>query len=163
MFHSLCSWFVIKLAVFIFLLYGPLLLSLCHSPAYSEVSNCNHGNNSHSTGLLELLEVDFRISSVTSEESAVQRGKLTCLGTHRGLGGISARTRGAQCPVQEDLENWGSHQKLQSLLQSPVLCGFLQPCTQWSRAAKRFNITIFEDQGNPWTFGFHISPTKNGL
>ena len=61
--------------MFIFLLYGPLLLSLCHSPAYSEVSNCNHGNNSHSTGLLELLEVDFRISSVTSEESAVQRGR----------------------------------------------------------------------------------------
>ena len=89
--------------MFIFLLYGPLLLSLCHSPAYSEVSNCNHGNNSHSTGLLELLEVDFRISSVTSEESAVQRGKLTCLGTHRGLGGISARTHGSRCPVQEDL------------------------------------------------------------
>ena len=89
--------------MFIFLLYGPLLLSLCHSPAYSEVSNCNHGNNSHSIGLLELLEVDFRISSVTSEESAVQRGKLTCLETHRGLGGISARTCGSPCPVQEDL------------------------------------------------------------
>ena len=33
------------------------------------------------------MEVDFRVSSVMSEESAVQRGKLTCLGTHRGLGG----------------------------------------------------------------------------
>ena len=33
------------------------------------------------------MEVDFRVSSLTSEASAVQRGRLTCLGTYRGLEG----------------------------------------------------------------------------